>query len=274
MTQPPADFEAFRRQVSERRTDLPPRLRQIAEFALMHPDEIAFGTAAGVASAAAVQPSSLVRFAQLLGFTGFSDLQNVFRNRLISGDHLDRIERLSAARRHGAAPDMLQSFIDSSVVSLQRLASSPVRTAIEDAAIRLAAARSIEIIGLRRVFTVASHLSYGFSKLGIRARLIDGIGGFEPAHLGAFDASDALIAISFRPYTPQTIEIARTVSAVGASVIAITDTALSPLAEFASTRIELVETDFSGFRSLAASIAVASTLMTRVAELRAIARQA
>jgi DNA-binding MurR/RpiR family transcriptional regulator len=268
MSATPADFESFRRDVTERRESLPPRLRQIAEFALMHPEDMAFGTAAGIAASADVQPSSLVRFAQLLGFSGFSDLQTIFRNRLISGDHLDRIERLSAARQQGAAPDTLQSFVESSIVSLQRLSASAIRASIDDAATRLAAARSIEIIGLRRVFTVASYLSYGFSKLGIRARLIDGIGGFEPAHLGAFDASDALIAISFRPYTPATIEIARAVAAVGAPVIALTDTALSPLAELATTRIEIVETDFAGFRSLAATIAVASTLMTAVAERR------
>ncbi len=268
MQQTPTDFDAFRKEVIERREVLPPRLRQIAEYALMHPDDMAFGKAAGIAAAAHVQPSSLVRFAQLLGFTGFSELQTIFRNRLISGDHLERIERLTAARRDGAAPDTLQGFVDSSIVSLQKLSATGVRASIEGAADKLAAARSIEIIGLRRVFTVASYLSYGFSKLGVRARLIDGIGGFEPAHLGAFDRTDALIAVSFRPYTPATIEIARAVAEVGAPVIAITDTALSPLAEFADTRIEVIETDFAGFRSLAATFAVASTLMTAVAERR------
>jgi DNA-binding MurR/RpiR family transcriptional regulator len=264
----PADFDSFRDAVTGRREELPPRLRQIAEYALMHPDDMAFGTAAGIAAAASVQPSSLVRFAQLLGFSGFSDLQGIFRNRLLSSNHLDRIERLSAARRDGAAPDVLQGFIDSSIVSLQKLSQSAMRASIEEAAQRLSAARSIEIIGLRRVFGVASYLSYGFAKLRIRARLIDGIGGFEPSHLGAFDPSDALIAISFRPYTPATIEIARAVASAGAPVIAITDTALSPLAEIAATRIDVVETDFSGFRSLAATFAVASTLMTSVAEKR------
>ncbi len=270
MQNTPADFDSFRAEVTLRRDSLPPRLRQIAEYALMHPDDMAFGTAAGIAAAAQVQPSSLVRFAQLLGFSGFSELQTIFRNRLISGSHLERIEQIGAARRHGVASDSLDGFIKASIVSLQRLESAATHSAIGQAADLLAKARSIEIIGLRRVFAVASYLSYGFSRLGVRARLIDGIGGFEPAHLGAFDSTDALIAISFRPYTPATIDIARMVAAAGAPVIAITDTALSPLSEFASSRIEVVETDFSGFRSLAATFAVASALMAEVAERRAL----
>ena len=61
---------------------LPKRLRQTAAYALDHPDEIALGTASGVAQRAEVQASTLVRFAQTLGFAGFTDLQSVFRAHL------------------------------------------------------------------------------------------------------------------------------------------------------------------------------------------------
>jgi DNA-binding MurR/RpiR family transcriptional regulator len=268
MPLPPADFEAFRKALAEGRGALPPRLRQIAEFALLHPDDMAFGTAASIAARAEVQPSSLVRFAQQLGFSGFSQLQGIFRERLISGNHAERIERLAAARREGALRDPLQGFIESSMISLQRLAKAEIGDAVEAAAEHLAKARAIEIIGLRRAFSVASYLGYGLSKLGVRAHLIDGIGGFEPALPNAFDAQDALLAISFRPYTPQTIAVATAAADAGAPVIAITDTALSPLAALAKVRIDVAETDFSGFRSLAATFALASTLMTAIAEKR------
>ena len=51
-------------------------------IALDNPDEIAFGTAASIAASAGVQPSTLIRFAQILGFDGFTSLQSVFRERL------------------------------------------------------------------------------------------------------------------------------------------------------------------------------------------------
>ena len=72
---PPEDFDALRAAFAQRRGRLPKRLKQVAAFALAHPDEVAFGTAAGIAERAGVQPSTLVRLAQSLGYAGFSELQ-------------------------------------------------------------------------------------------------------------------------------------------------------------------------------------------------------
>src|SRR5262249_2743768 len=96
----PRDFETLRALIVERREVLPKRLAQVAVYALDNPDEIAFGTAASVAGSAAVQPSTLVRFAQAFGYQGFSELQEVFRSRL-----RERVpsydERLARMRQHG-----------------------------------------------------------------------------------------------------------------------------------------------------------------------------
>ena len=61
---PPQEFRALRDVIVERRDKLPRRLAQVAAYAVESPDEIAFGTVASIASAAKVQPSTLVRFAQ------------------------------------------------------------------------------------------------------------------------------------------------------------------------------------------------------------------
>ncbi len=58
---PPADFESLKAQVVGNQVKLPKRLKQAAAYALENPDEIAFGTAASIAQAASVQPSTLVR---------------------------------------------------------------------------------------------------------------------------------------------------------------------------------------------------------------------
>ena len=79
---PPQDFDALRARLIADGDNLPKRLRQAAAYAIDHPDEIAFGSAASIAARAHIQPSTLVRFAQALGYAGFSDLQRVFRSRL------------------------------------------------------------------------------------------------------------------------------------------------------------------------------------------------
>ena len=46
----PQDFDGLKAMILERKAQLPKRLRQVAAYALDHPDEIAFGTAASIAT--------------------------------------------------------------------------------------------------------------------------------------------------------------------------------------------------------------------------------
>ncbi len=78
----PDDFEAFKRRLIDIEPNLPKRLKQTAAFALQHPDEIALGTASGVARRAHVQASTLVRFAQALGFARLHRVAGRFSARI------------------------------------------------------------------------------------------------------------------------------------------------------------------------------------------------
>ena len=102
---------------------MPPVLRRIAEFALQHPNEMALDTVATLAGRAEVQPSAIVRFAQTLGFAGFSDLQRVFRERL-TADRLSYRERLGRAGEPRLPSDIgvaLRDFVAASVHALEHL---------------------------------------------------------------------------------------------------------------------------------------------------------
>ncbi len=98
-TPPRETYEALRAEIARRHPRFSDRLRQIAEFALDHPTEMALGTVAEVAERAGVQPSAIVRFARALGFGGFTEMQQVFRSRLVASiapSYKDRIAGLQA----------------------------------------------------------------------------------------------------------------------------------------------------------------------------------
>src|SRR3954447_23490862 len=266
---PPRDFERFRALLLDRRESLPSRLVRAAEYAPAHPDEIAFGTVASVAEAAEIQPSALIRFAKALGYNGFSELQEVFRHRL--RERWPRYgERLAKLRTE--APDgpagLLKRFSASSALSLSKLDDTVVPADLERAVAVLAGAGTIHLLGLRRAFPVASYLAYALGKLQVSANLVDHVGALAGEQIGAARDGDALVAISFTPYTPATIELANAFSGRGFPVVAITDSAFSPLAPAATARIEIVEADVGGFRSLAATFCVAMTLAVAIAERR------
>jgi DNA-binding MurR/RpiR family transcriptional regulator len=266
----PRDFEALRMHIISRRNALPRRLAQVAIYALDHPDEIAFGTAASIAESAQVQPSTLVRFAQHLGYDGFSDLQGVFRERLKERTTTYE-ERLAAIRSDADGSEdfaILDGFLDAAQQSIDRLAKAIVPARFERAVSLLADAETIYLIARRRAFPVASYLAYAFGKLGLRYFLTGSGAGLDPEVLSLAGPRDAVVAISFSPYAAATAEQARLLSGMGLPVVSITDSAFSPLAECATEWLEVAEADFSGFRSLSATMALSMALSVAVAERR------
>lgn len=267
---PKRDFDSFVTLLRERGAQLPKRLRQVADHALANPDDMALNTASQIAEKAGVQASTLVRFAQALDYSGFSELQQVFRSRLRT-QLPDHRERLVALRESGAAgADMasvlLDGFVQASQTSLARLQSTISHQDIEAATDLLAGAQTIILVGARRMFPVVSYLAYAFGKAGIRAVLIDNIGSLGTEQAAIARPGDVVLAVSCAPYTPATVEIAANAHDNGIPVIAVTDNALSPLAAHCNLWLEVSEADYGAFRSMAATFALAMTLAVGTAE--------
>ena len=125
-TLPPTSYDALRSSIAARYPDLSRRLQQVAEYAIAHPDDMALETIAVIAERAGVPPSSLIRFAKALDFEGFSDMQRLFRARLIdrAPSYGERIRslRVRHERADRAVPSLvLDDFVAASIEALERL---------------------------------------------------------------------------------------------------------------------------------------------------------
>ena len=264
-------FDDLRNRVADAQDTLPKRLAQAAGFVLSNPEDVAFGTTASISRAADVQPSTLVRLARHLGYDGFRDLQMVFRERLKSrstsyDERLDRLESGGTAGSGEAA--ILDGFIQAARQSVDRLSDTVDHESFTRAVHILAGARTIYLIARRRSYPLTSHMAYAFGKLGIRAVMVNSPNGIDDELVELATPEDAAVICSFAPYAPETVTHANRMAELGVPVVAITDSAMSPLCKAASTLIEAAETDFSGFRSIAASMAVVSALPVATAERR------
>lgn len=240
------------------------QLQQIARFALERPNELALGTVAAVAEAAGVQPSALIRFANALEFGGFSEMQQVFRARLIerSGSYRERIR--SMRRSAAAAPadsGVLHQFVGDAVAELGHLEENVQAADLQAAARLLCGASRVHVLAQRRAFPIACYLAYALGQLELKALLLDGVGGMLDQALRCIEAKDVLLVASFQNYSPEVIEAARQVHARGVSVIAITDTALSPLKTSARVCFQLGQASTAAFRSLVAPLCLAQALV-------------
>jgi DNA-binding MurR/RpiR family transcriptional regulator len=268
---PPLEFNQLRDLIIEKRDKLPKRLAQVAAFTVQFPDEIAFGTAGTVAKQAAVQTSTLVRFAQALGYNGFSDLQAVFQQRL--RDRPSPYDaRLQAVNAHKSGPSparaLIEGFSQAAMSSIEKFRERMNPDDLNEAAEILANANTIYLIGLRRSYPVSSYLNYALGTLGIKSVIVGSPSGIDREVLSFSGPHDAALAISFTPYAPAAIEHARQVVSQKTPLVAITDSPFSPLSLSTNLRFEIVENDFEGFRTLAATMTLAAVLAVAVADKR------
>jgi DNA-binding MurR/RpiR family transcriptional regulator len=264
----PQSYEELRAVLSSGTVRLPRKLRQVAIFFWQHPTIVALGTVTSVASQAGVQPSTLVRFAQGFGFSGFSELQNIFKAHLASGGRGPRNLTSGDDIAGSEAARLVDGFVNSSMASLTQVRDRLEIARFETVAETLASAELIYIVGSKRAFCVTNYVSLALSNLGIRNVALDNVGSTAFEHLRCAMPSDAVLAVSFTPYNSITPELAASAAQRGVPVVSLTDSAFSPLATISKAYLEVVEENFSGFKSLSATLSVAMALVLRVAQLR------
>ena len=266
----PGSYEELRAVLSSGTARLPKKLRQVAIHLWQHPTAVALGTVTSVAGEAGVQPSTLVRFAQAFGYTGFSDLQEVFKAHLADGvpggpgrsqPHWEDASLSEAAR-------LVDGFIGSSVTALARVRDRLDLAQFEAMSETLASADLIYIIGSKRAFSLTNYVSLALANLGVRNLALDNVGSTAFELLRCAATSDAVLAVSFTPYNSITPELAASAAQRGVPVVSLTDSAFSPLVPVSKAYIEVIEESFSGFKSLSATLAAAMALVLRVEQRR------
>jgi DNA-binding MurR/RpiR family transcriptional regulator len=259
----PESVDEFRARLAQILPKLPKRLRQCADYVILNMDRIAVSTVSDLAMGAAVPPSAVMRFCQLFGFSGFSEMQKLFREAFSPGwpDYETRLRNL---RQQGAGTPqaLLAEFIQAGRQSLDSLIIAADGDALGQAVQVLSRAQTIHVVGFRRAFPVAAYLAYVFEKMAVPAMLHDGLGKLD--HRFAIREGDAVLAITFAPYSSETIDLAQEAYGRGICVVALTDRPTSPLVQNAHAVLIVPEVDFGAFRSLSATIAMAMALAVAV----------
>jgi DNA-binding MurR/RpiR family transcriptional regulator len=268
MGAPAASYDDLQTEIGRRFAGLSRQLQAIARFALEHPQDVALDTVAAAARKADVQPSAMVRFAQALGYEGYSDMQRIFRDRLVARSASYR-ERIASIRRErpralSRPKAVLHDFVNDSIEKLSHLEEHVTPEKLEAAVRVLARASHIHVLAQRRAFPVACYLAYALGQLEIPVTLLDGVGGMVREQARGIRAGDALIAVSFRNYSPEVIELAAETFRRAVPVVVITDSAVSPLARSATVAFDLGDASDRPFRSLVEPLCLAQSLVVSV----------
>jgi DNA-binding MurR/RpiR family transcriptional regulator len=261
----PANFDQLVTLIRARFPDLSPQFQSGAAFLLDHPDEVAVSSMRKVAERAQVQPASLVRLSQQLGFPGWNELRELFVARVRT-----RPEPMASRARSlvaGGSKDHLSR--DLLAAQQQNLAATATENArvLTEAARSLRKARHVYVAGFRSCYAVAFGLAYGYRLFRPSVSLLEGVGGTLDIELLGIARGSATIVVSFAPYSAEAVRVAEAALEQGSRLIAITDSAVSPLALNADHVLLFTHNSPSFFPSLVGATALAESLVAQLLAL-------
>ena len=225
--------------------------KYIAKYITEHYEKAAFMTAAKLGNAVGVSESTVVRFADEMGFEGYPEMQQALRsygrNRLTTLQRLD----ISADRLEGG--NLLKSVMTQDIERIRYTMENMSEESFNAAVDKIISARRVYIFGAVSSLSCDSVVHVQpINSSGILQQLIN---------LGK---EDVFISISFPRYFKNTLTATAYAKECGANIIAITDSEASPLAQYAD-QLLLAKSDIISYAdSLAAPLSLINALVAEI----------
>jgi DNA-binding MurR/RpiR family transcriptional regulator len=203
---------------------LTPTQRRIAHSLVEHAHRAAYLSAAEVADLAGVSQPSVTRFAMALGYPGYPALRRELR------------EATAAPRGEAGESNAMQLAIQAEAAHLERLCDQLDRLDdVRRAAQLLVASRPLPVLGLRAAAPLAGYFGYFAAKVHPDVRVLDAGGTqlLDRLDQALAAGASAMLVMVLPRYPRESLEAVREARAAGCAVVAITDSAVSPVAETA-----------------------------------------
>jgi DNA-binding MurR/RpiR family transcriptional regulator len=252
------------RRIDEHYQRLSAAHRRVAEFVLSSYDEAALLTAAQLGGRTGVSESTVIRFAQQLGYPGYPELRDSLADLLRSRTaHVERMEQALGTLRR--VRDPLQRVLEQDRVALDELRRTCSPRLIESVARQIRRARTVYVMGLGVSRSLAAFLDFRLRRMGIDVRPIMYGGSEAWEQLPSIGRGDVLVAIGFfRGYRDIVLGM-RYARTRGARTVVITDTADSPLVPEADVMLVARRGDLAVINSLVVPMALLNLLTISVA---------
>ncbi|KNY26209.1 MurR/RpiR family transcriptional regulator [Pseudobacteroides cellulosolvens] len=235
----------------------------IAWYIINHYGKAAYMTAAKLGEDVGVSESTVVRFANELGYDGYPKLQKVLQELIKS--KLTAVQRLEVSSNRIGDENILKSVLSSDMekikITMEEIDHSSFNNTIET----ILNANKIYILGVRSSAPLASFLGFYFNLIFDNVRLVHTTSVSEIfEQIINATSGDVVIGISFPRYSKRTIKAMQFAKDQGASVVAITDSYESPVAQYADSSL-IARSDMASFAdSLVAPLSVINALIVAV----------
>ncbi|WP_346888511.1 MurR/RpiR family transcriptional regulator [Clostridium sp. UBA1056] len=234
----------------------------IAEYILKHYDKAAFMTAAKLGASVGVSESTVVRFANQLGYEGYPELQKALQE--LIKNKLTTAQRIELSNDFIIPNNALKGVLKSDIENIRSTMEKINYEAFESTVNSILNSKKIYIVGLRSSAALADFLGFYLNLILDNVKIVSyGMSDIFEQML-TLGEGDCVIGIGFPRYAMRTVETLNYAKSRGADVIAITDSVLSPLATKADY-VLIAESNMASFvDSLVAPLSVINALIIAV----------
>lgn len=234
----------------------------IAEYILKSYDKAAFMTAAKLGVSVGVSESTVVRFANELGFSGYPKLQKALQE--LIKNKLTTVQRLELSNDYISEGYALKGVLKADIENIRATLEKINYNTFEDVVNKIFEAKRIYIIGLRSSTALAEFLGFYLNIILQNVKTVGhGISDIFEQMINV-EKGDLVIGIGFPRYASRTIDALAFAQDRGADVVAITDSLLSPLASKADYSL-IAQSNMASFvDSLVAPLSVINALIIAV----------
>ncbi len=238
--------------------------RRIAAYIMESYDKAAFMTASRLGKTVGVSESTVVRFAVELGYDGYPEMQKAMQEMVLN--RLTSVQRIGVANDRIGDQDVVSMVLQSDADKLRQTSETVDRGDFRAAVDAILKARRIYILGVRSASVLASFLGYYLNYMFGNIQIVTTSGASEMFEkLVNVGAEDVVIAISFPRYSTSTVKGVQYCRSVGATVIGLTNSRMSPLGQN-SDRVLVAKSDMvSLVDSLVAPLSVVNALIVALA---------
>lgn len=226
------EVDSLLSRLSDEMGTLSPQLRKAAAYVLDHPNEIGLSSVRELADAASVKPNTLVRLAQAVGFDGFEELREPFRDQLRTQpvSFPDRAQWLQELSAGDQLSGLYGEIAGAALRNLERMFSTITADAIQSVADLIVASRRTYVIGVGANFALAHNFAYLVGMATDNVVAVPNSGNSPVDSIVRAGQEDIVVAMTFEPYRSEVVETAEAARSQGATVVAITDSHRSPIA--------------------------------------------
>lgn len=202
--------------------------KRIAEYIEEHYDKAAFMTASKLGETVGVSESTVVRFAVEIGYDGYPKLQKAMQE--LIKDKLTSVQRIEVTSTRFGDENILESVLNQDIEKIKRTIDEISHEDFRAAVKAIVEAKNIYIFAVRSSSALANFLGYYFDLIFGNVRVVSTTSKIEIYEkLLHINENDVIIGISFPRYSKTAVEGMKFASDRKASVIAITDSMISPL---------------------------------------------